>query len=85
MAVGSKRKRSHRPASDPLDGTPELALFRKWQSLRRKAWKDRKYVNAMDAAQYQLQDMSKLGWSLVWGHEGRQRETIRRKSRKVEW
>ena len=69
--VTAKRRVS---GTDPLAGTPELALFNKWQALSRRAAKgDRKAYAAMDQVQYDLQDMSPLGKSLVWGDEGRKR------------
>ncbi len=59
---------------DPLEGTPELALFRKWRKTGALAAKgNRKAYANLDRLQYELQDMSPLGHSLVWGHEGRNR------------
>lgn len=72
MKRALKRRYGH-TAADPLAGTPELTLFHKWVRLRKKAYKDRRYTAAMDKTQYALQDMSPLGHSLVWGHEGRRR------------
>jgi hypothetical protein len=78
MATRRKHRvtaKRHAKGRDPLAGTPELALFEKWRALSKRAAKgDRKAYALVDKIQYELQDMSALGNSLVFGHEGRQRD-----------
>ena len=55
----------------------ELVLFDRWMRARKNATrpgaKGRAAYAIVDKLQYELQDMSPFGYSLVWGEEGRKR------------